>query len=215
MTIEDPVEYQLRGVNQVHVRPQIGLSFASGLRSIVRQDPDVIMIGEIRDSETADVAIQSALTGHLVFSTGHTNDAAGAITRLQEMEIESFLISSALLGVLAQRLVRIICTQCKESYPIEPDLLLELGIDDPAPTHVFRGKGCDHCNNTGYRGRTGIYELLVIDDNIRKLILANAGTQEIRERAMQLGMTTLRQDGWRKILEGITTIEELNRVTHS
>ena len=215
VTIEDPVEYQLRGVNQVHIRPQIGLTFANGLRSIVRQDPDVIMIGEIRDSETADVAIQSALTGHLVFSTVHTNDAAGAITRLQEMEIESFLISSALLGVLAQRLVRVICTQCKESCPIDPEALLEMEIDDPAPPTAFRGKGCDHCNETGYRGRTGIYELLVIDDEIRKLILAHASTQEIRERAIQLGMTTLRQDGWRKVLEGVTTVEEIIRVTHS
>ena len=215
VTIEDPVEYQLRGVNQVHIRPQIGLTFANGLRSIVRQDPDVIMIGEIRDSETADVAIQSALTGHLVFSTVHTNDAAGAITRLQEMEIESFLISSALLGVLAQRLVRVICTHCKESSTIDPEALLELGIKEPAPTQAFRGKGCDHCSDTGYRGRTGIYELLVIDDNVRKLILAHASTQEIRERAIELGMTTLRQDGWRKILEGVTTVEEIIRVTHS
>ena len=215
VTIEDPVEYQLRGVNQVHIRPQIGLTFANGLRSIVRQDPDVIMIGEIRDSETADVAIQSALTGHLVFSTVHTNDAAGAITRLQEMEIESFLISSALLGVLAQRLVRVICTQCKESCTIDPEALLEMGIEEPTSENVFRGKGCDHCNETGYRGRTGIYELLVIDEEIRKLILAHASSQEIRERAIQLGMTTLRQDGWRKILEGVTTVEEIIRVTHS
>jgi type II secretory ATPase GspE/PulE/Tfp pilus assembly ATPase PilB-like protein len=215
VTIEDPVEYQLRGVNQVHIRPQIGLTFANGLRSIVRQDPDVIMIGEIRDSETADVAIQSALTGHLVFSTVHTNDAAGAITRLQEMEIESFLISSALLGVLAQRLVRVICTHCKESCPIDPEALLELGIDDPSPNNAFRGKGCERCNETGYRGRTGIYELLVISDEIRESILAHASTQEIRERAMQLGMTTLRQDGWRKIMEGTTTVEEIIRVTHS
>jgi type II secretory ATPase GspE/PulE/Tfp pilus assembly ATPase PilB-like protein len=203
-------------VNQVHIRPQIGLTFANGLRSIVRQDPDVIMIGEIRDSETAEVAIQSALTGHLVFSTVHTNDAAGAITRLQEMEIESFLISSALLGVLAQRLVRVICTHCKESCIIEPDALLEMEIDDPAaPPSAFRGKGCDHCNKTGFRGRTGIYELLVIDDEIRKLILAHASSQEIRERAVQSGMTTLRQDGWRKIQEGITTVEEIIRVTYS
>jgi general secretion pathway protein E len=215
VTIEDPVEYQLRGVNQVHIRPQIGLTFATGLRSIVRQDPDVIMIGEIRDSETADVSIQSALTGHLVFSTVHTNDAAGAITRLQEMEIESFLISSALLGVLAQRLVRVICTKCKESCPIDREALLEMGIDDPAPPNTYQGKGCDHCNETGYKGRTGIYELLVIDDEIRKLILAHASTQEIRECAMKLGMKTLRQDGWRKIVEGVTTVEEIIRVTHS
>ncbi len=215
ITIEDPVEYQLRGVNQVHVKPQIGLTFANGLRSIVRQDPDVIMIGEIRDSETADVAIQSALTGHLVFSTVHTNDAAGAITRLQEMGIESFLISSALLGVLAQRLVRIICPECKESCAIEPSILMEMGINDPEPPGAFRGRGCDHCNETGYRGRTGIYELLVIDDEIRQLILTHAGTQEIRNRAMRNGMTTLRQDGWSKVLEGVTTVEEIIRVTHS
>ncbi|MCH7500638.1 MAG: type II/IV secretion system protein, partial [Nitrospinae bacterium] len=215
VTIEDPVEYQLRGVNQIHIKPQIGLTFATGLRSIVRQDPDVIMIGEIRDSETADIAIQSALTGHLVFSTVHTNDASGAITRLQEMGIESFLISSALLGVLAQRLVRVICTECKESCSIEPSALLEMGIDDPDPPGAFRGKGCTHCNETGYRGRTGIYELLVIGDEVRQLILSHAGTQDIRKCAIQLGMTTLRQDGWRKVLKGITTVEEIIRVTHS
>ena len=215
VTIEDPVEYQLRGVNQVHVKPQIDLTFANGLRSIVRQDPDVIMVGEIRDSETADVAIQSALTGHLVFSTVHTNDAAGAITRLQEMEIESFLISSALLCVLAQRLVRIICTECQESCSIDPTALQEMGIEDTEPPTGFRGRGCDHCNQTGYRGRTGIYELLVINDDIRQLILAHASSQDIRERAIQLGMTTLRQDGWRKVLDGITTVDEIIRVTHS
>ena len=215
ITIEDPVEYQLRGVNQVHVKPQINLTFANGLRSIVRQDPDVIMVGEIRDSETADVAIQSALTGHLVFSTVHTNDAAGAITRLQEMKIESFLISSALLCVLAQRLVRVICTQCKEPCSIDPIALQEMEIDVPEPPTGYRGSGCDHCNQTGYRGRTGIYELLVIDEEIRQLILNHASSQEIRERAIQLGMITLRQDGWNKVLEGITTVEEIIRVTHS
>ena len=215
VTIEDPVEYQLRGVNQIHIKPQIGLTFATGLRSIVRQDPDVIMIGEIRDSETADIAIQSALTGHLVFSTVHTNDASGAITRLQEMGIESFLISSAVLGVLAQRLVRVICTECKESCAIEPGTLLDMGIDDPEPPSSFRGRGCTHCNETGYRGRTGIYELLVIGDEVRQLILSHAGTQEIRECAIHLGMTTLRQDGWRKVLAGVTTVEEIIRVTHS
>lgn len=215
VTIEDPVEYQLRGVNQIHIKPQIGLTFANGLRSIVRQDPDVIMIGEIRDSETADIAIQSALTGHLVFSTVHTNDAAGAITRLQEMGIESFLISSALLCVLAQRLVRVICIECKESCPIEPSVLQEMGITDPGSPTAFRGKGCVHCNETGYRGRTGIYELLVVDDDIRQLILSHTSSQEIRERAIQSGMTTLRQDGWRKVLQEITTVEEIIRVTHS
>ncbi|MCH7499045.1 MAG: type II secretion system ATPase GspE [Nitrospinae bacterium] len=215
ITIEDPVEYQLRGVNQIHIKPQIGLTFANGLRSIVRQDPDVIMIGEIRDSETADIAIQSALTGHLVFSTVHTNDAAGAITRLQEMGIESFLISSALLCVLAQRLVRVICKECKESCPIEPGVLQEMGITDPGSPTAFRGQGCAHCNETGYRGRTGIYELLVVDDDIRQIILSRASSQEIRECAIQSGMATLRQDGWSKVLEGITTVEEIIRVTHS
>ena len=213
ITIEDPVEYQIRGINQIHVKPQIGLDFASGLRSIVRQDPDVIMVGEIRDAPTADVAIQAALTGHLVFSTVHTNDAAGAITRLLDMGVENYLISSALIGVLAQRLVRVICRTCIEPVKISP--ALKVKIDNPGQDNLkaFHGKGCKECNNTGFRGRSGIYELLVIDDPVRQLILTKATSQLIRESARKKGMATLREDGWKKVSEGITTVEEVLRVT--
>lgn len=213
ITIEDPVEYQMRGVNQIHVKPQIGLTFASGLRSIVRQDPDVIMVGEIRDPETAEIAIQAALTGHLVFSTVHTNDAAGAITRLLDMGIENFLISSALLGVLAQRLVRVICEECKELAILNPALLKEMGAWAKPGLKTYHGKGCKHCSFTGYRGRAGIYELLVVDDTIRGLILAKANAQTIRKTARNGGMHCLRDDGWKKVLRGITTVEEILRVT--
>jgi len=213
ITIEDPVEYQIRGINQIHVKPQIGLDFASGLRSIVRQDPDVIMVGEIRDAQTADVAIQAALTGHLVFSTVHTNDAAGAITRLLDMGVENYLISSALLGILAQRLVRVICRTCIEPIEVAPALIAE--IDNPGQDSIkaFHGKGCKECNHTGFRGRAGIYELLVVDDTVRQLILTKATSQVIRESARKKGMTTLREDGWKKVAKGITTVEEVLRVT--
>ena len=213
ITIEDPVEYQIRGINQIHVKPQIGLDFASGLRSIVRQDPDVIMVGEIRDAQTADVAIQAALTGHLVFSTVHTNDAAGAITRLLDMGVENYLISSALLGILAQRLVRVICRTCIEPIEVAPALIAE--IDNPGQDSIkaFHGKGCKKCNHTGFRGRAGIYELLVVDDTVRQLILTKATSQTIRESARKKGMTTLREDGWKKVAKGITTVEEVLRVT--
>ncbi len=213
ITVEDPVEYQIRGINQIHVKSQIGLTFASGLRSIVRQDPDVIMVGEIRDAETAEIAIQAALTGHLVFSTVHTNNAAGAITRLLDMGIENFLISSALLGVLAQRLVRVICPHCKESGPINPALLDEVGPWAQAGLEVYHGQGCKECSFTGFRGRAGIFELLVIDDAIRELILAKSNAQTISEQARKTGMRTLRQDGWEKVVQGITTVEEILRVT--
>ena len=213
ITIEDPVEYQIRGINQIHVKPQIGLDFASGLRSIVRQDPDVIMVGEIRDAQTADVAIQAALTGHLVFSTVHTNDAAGAITRLLDMGVENYLISSALLGILAQRLVRVICRTCIEPIEVAPALIAE--IDNPGQDNIkaFHGKGCKECNHTGFRGRAGIYELLVVDETVRQLILTKATSQTIRESARKKGMTTLREDGWKKVAKGITTVEEVLRVT--
>ena len=213
ITIEDPVEYQIRGINQIHVKPQIGLDFASGLRSIVRQDPDVIMVGEIRDAQTADVAIQAALTGHLVFSTVHTNDAAGAITRLLDMGVENYLISSALLGILAQRLVRVICRTCIEPIEVAPALIAE--IDNPGQDSIkaFHGKGCKECNHTGFRGRAGIYELLVVDETVRQLILTKATSQTIRESARKKGMTTLREDGWKKVAKGITTVEEVLRVT--
>jgi general secretion pathway protein E len=214
ITIEDPVEYQLMGVNQIQVKPAIGLSFAQGLRHIVRQDPDVIMVGEIRDPETAEIAIHAALTGHLVFSTLHTNDAAGAVTRLSEMGIESFLISSTVLGILAQRLVRVICRECREPAATDPGILKEMGVTDPGFT-VWHGKGCEACNGTGYRGRTGIYELLLVDEEIRRLIVEKASAHVIRQKAVGLGMNSLRQDGWAKVRDGVTTVSEVIRVTRA
>ena len=225
ITIEDPVEYQLNGVNQIHVKPQIGLTFASGLRSIVRQDPDVIMVGEIRDAETAEIAIQAALTGHLVFSTLHTNDAAGAVSRLLEMGVEDYLLASSLLGVLAQRLVRRICPECRR--PVEGMLADQAELksffsdgkngerteDTLANAPLFEGAGCENCSHTGYRGRAGIYELLMVDDAVRRLILDHASADQIRTKAIDLGMRTLREDGWRTVREGTTTLSEIIRVT--
>jgi len=215
ITIEDPVEYQLRGVNQIHVKPKIGLTFANGLRSIVRQDPDVIMVGEIRDAETADIAIHSALTGHLVFSTLHTNDAPGAITRLLDMGIENYLVSSVLVAVLAQRLVRVICPECREPYQLDVAAVRKMGIrtEVGGSLQVFRGKGCAACNFTGYHGRNGIYEFLTIGEEIQRLILEKADSNLIRQKALALGMKTLWEDGWRKVEEGVTTLEDLLRVT--
>ena len=213
ITVEDPVEYQLKGVNQIPVKPKIGLSFAQGLRHIVRQDPDVILVGEIRDLETAEIAIQASLTGHLVFSTLHTNDAPGAITRLQDMGVEAYLVASVLEGVLAQRLVRRICPACRvPDTPTQADLDA-LGIEAPRGTVLFRGKGCDECRGTGYRGRTGIYELFVIDEDARSLILRRASTRDIRHHAIERGMVTLRMDGFTRACEGLTTVEEILRVT--
>ncbi|HLC04908.1 MAG TPA: type II secretion system ATPase GspE [Anaerolineales bacterium] len=215
ITIEDPVEYQLRGVNQIHVKPKIGLTFANGLRSIVRQDPDVIMVGEIRDAETADIAIHSALTGHLVFSTLHTNDAPGAITRLLDMGIENYLVSSVLVAVLAQRLVRVICPECRESHQLDVAAVRKMGIKTEVggSLQVFRGKGCAACNFTGYHGRNGIYEFLPIGEEIQRLILEKADSNLIRQKALALGMKTLWEDGWRKVEQGVTTLEDLLRVT--
>jgi len=215
ITIEDPVEYQLRGVNQIHVKPKIGLTFANGLRSIVRQDPDVIMVGEIRDAETADIAIHSALTGHLVFSTLHTNDAPGAITRLLDMGIENYLVSSVLVAVLAQRLVRVICPECREPYQLDVAAVRKMGIKTEVggSLQVFRGKGCAECNFTGYHGRNGIYEFLTIGEEIQRLILEKADSNLIRQKALALGMKTLWEDGWRKVEQGVTTLEDLLRVT--
>jgi type II secretion system protein E len=214
ITIEDPVEYQLKGVNQIPVKPKIGLTFATGLRHIVRQDPDVIMVGEIRDLETAEIAIQAALTGHLVFSTLHTNDAPGAITRLQDMGAEPYLISSVLTGALAQRLVRRVCQRCRTPYEPEPADLIALGLT-PADARrpLFRGAGCTECRGTGYRGRSGIYELFTVDEEVRSLILRRAATSEIRRYAVEHGMLTLRADGWAKARAGMTTIDEVLRVT--
>lgn len=213
--MEDPVEYQLRGVNQIQVNPKIGLSFSNGLRSIVRQDPDIILVGEIRDKETAEIAIQSALTGHLLFSTLHTNDAAGAITRLLDMGVENFLLSSTLLGILAQRLVRVICSHCKRETEPDAKLLkaINLSKQELAAARFFSGEGCEACRHTGFKGRTGIFEYLPIDDEIRKEIIGQSGTEQIKKAAIKKGMITLRQDGWHKVKNGITTISEVLRVT--
>jgi general secretion pathway protein E len=217
ITIEDPIEYQMNGVNQIHVNPQIGLTFASGLRHIVRQDPDVIMVGEIRDLETAEIAIRAALTGHLVFSTLHTNDAPSAITRLIDMGAEDYLIASSLLGVLAQRLVRVICPHCRtEVHPV-PEMLDEIGFrrGDPrsGPDRFYEGTGCENCSNTGFIGRVGIYELMHINDDIRKLTVAKADSNQIRKKAIENGMRPLRDDGWLKVRQGVTSIAEVLRVT--
>jgi general secretion pathway protein E len=213
ITIEDPVEYQLGGINQIPVRPNIGLSFASGLRHIVRQDPDVIMVGEIRDLETAEIAIQAALTGHLVLSTLHTNDAPSAIARLQDMGAEAYLVASVLNGVLAQRLVRRVCATCRAPHEPEARDLLAIGVADATGVELFRGKGCDECRGTGYRGRIGIYELFLIGEEARGLILSKRPSGEIRRHAIERGMVTLRDDGWAKARAGITTVEEILRVT--
>jgi len=212
ITIEDPVEYQLEGVSQIQVKPRIGLTFAAGLRHIVRQDPDVILVGEIRDRETAEIAIHAALTGHLVLSTLHTNDAAGAITRLLDMGIENYLVSSTLLAVLAQRLVRRICAACKREYAPPADILKDLP-PETRRLRLFKGDGCPSCSGTGYSGRTGIFELLVMDDPLQRLILAKVDAGSIRADAVARGMTTLWQDGCRTVAEGTTTPEEVLRVT--
>ena len=214
ITIEDPIEYQLKGISQIQVKPQIALTFASGLRAILRQDPDVIMVGEIRDAETAEIAIRSALTGHLVFSTLHTNDAAGGITRLTDMGIEPFLIASSIEGLVAQRLVRILCAKCKEPYRPEADYLKEMGFPVPEGKDfvLYREKGCDECRHTGYQGRNAIFEILLITEPIKNLILKKASAGEIKHQAQKLGMKTLRDAGWDNAKEGLTTIEEVLRV---
>jgi general secretion pathway protein E len=214
ITIEDPIEYQLKGIGQIQVNPKISLTFAAGLRSVLRQDPDVILVGEIRDSETAEIAIQAALTGHLVFSTLHTNDAAGAVTRLLDMKVEPFLISSSVMAILAQRLVRVLCKECREPYPLTELERNELELPPSAePAPIFRAKGCEACFNTGYLGRTAIYELLAMDDEVRQLVMKNADASTIKALAVSRGMTTLRQDGARKVLAGITSVDEVVRVT--
>jgi general secretion pathway protein E len=217
MTIEDPVEYQLQGISQTPVNPKIELTFANGLRSFLRQDPDVIMVGEIRDLETAEIAIQASLTGHLVFSTVHTNDAAGAVTRLVDMGVEPFLVASSLMGVLAQRLVRTLCKECREIYVPTAEELKEIGINQKmlldAGGKLYRPTGCNECNNTGYRGRLGIYEMMMLDDDIRQLILKNVDSGTIKKQAVAKGMKTLMDDGARKVLRGVTSIAEVLSVT--
>jgi general secretion pathway protein E len=215
ITVEDPVEYQLKGVSQIQVNPKIDLTFAQGLRSIVRQDPDVILIGEIRDQETAEIAVQSALTGHLVFSTLHTNDAASAITRLVDMGVEPFLISSSVIAVVAQRLARILCSSCKESYLPESVALSRIGIaaDQIKRSHICKAKGCKECLNTGYKGRIGLFEIMVLRDKLKTLILKTFDSNLIKNEALKTGMVSLRHDGILKVLSGMTTIEEVLRVT--
>src|SRR5438876_212104 len=215
ITIEEPVEYELKGINQIAVRSDIGLTFAVGLRHILRQDPNVIMVGEIRDLETAEIAIRAALTGHLVFSTLHTNDAPSAFTRLIDMGIEPFLVASSVEAVMAQRLVRNICPQCKVEQTVERDYLSRIGFpeDQIASARFWRGAGCEECRQLGYQGRMGIYELLILNEGLRPLILNRAPASTIAQKAMEFGMRTLRTDGWNKVRAGQTTIEEVLRVT--
>jgi len=211
ITIEDPVEYELPLIRQTQINPKAGITFANGLRSMLRQDPDIIMVGEIRDKETADVAIQAALTGHLVLSTLHTNDAATTLTRLSDMGIEPFLISSATIGIVAQRLIRLICNKCRESYVPASRILKELNIIKG--TKFYRGKGCTACKGSGFMGRKGIFEILQIDEKIKRLIDMKSSSEQIRKEAVNAGMKTLRQDGLDKVKKGLTAIEEVLRVT--
>ncbi len=215
ITIEEPVEYELKGINQIAVRPEIGLTFAMGLRHILRQDPNVIMVGEIRDLETAEIAIRAALTGHLVFSTLHTNDAPSAFTRLIDMGIEPFLVASSVEAVMAQRLVRTICPHCKTEQKVERSYLKRIGFpaDEIETAKFYHGEGCEDCRQFGYQGRMGIYELLILNEGLRPLILNRSPATTIAQRAMDFGMRTLRTDGWNKVREGLTTIEEVLRVT--
>ncbi len=213
LTIEDPIEYQLDGIGQMQVNPKINLTFASGLRSMVRQDPDVILVGEIRDRETADIAIHAALTGHLVFSTLHTNDSASAVTRLTDMGIEPFLVSTAVQAIIAQRLVRLLCTHCKEAYEPEEAQWAELRSSREVAGPIFRADGCEKCLETGYRGRTGIYEFLLLSEAIKGLVLKTSDANQINKAARAEGMASLREDGINKVMEGRTTISEVLRVT--
>ena len=213
MTIEDPVEYQLQGINQVQVNRQAGLAFSTAMRHFVRQDPDIIMVGEIRDLETAEIAVPAALTGHLVLSTLHTNDAPAAVTRLVDMGVEPFLIAASVMGVLAQRLARRICPNCKEPYKPPAEAMARVGFRAADENVLFyRGRGCEHCKHSGYYGRTGLFELMVINDEIRELVVNRAPLADVTEASIANGMISLRQDGFRKVLEGMTTIEEVMRV---
>jgi len=217
ITIEDPVEYQLAGINQIQVNNKAGLTFAAGLRAILRHDPDVVLIGEIRDKETAEIAVQASLTGHLVFSTLHTNDAPGAAARLIDMGVEPYLVASSVEMVIAQRLVRLICPHCKETTPapdveaLREELARESGVE--LPDVLYRGKGCRQCQGTGFRGRSGVFELMPITEELRALVMERAPTQKMRAVAIQQGMNSLRADGWRLVREGRTTVEEVMRVT--
>jgi len=214
ITIEDPVEYQLAGISQVQINPKAGLTFANGLRSFLRQDPDIIMVGEIRDEETARIAIHAALTGHLVLSTLHTNDASGAVTRMVDMGIEPFLVSSSVIGVVAQRLIRVLCTRCREAYVPPAEVVARYGLagaDEPPPT-LYRAKGCEACNQIGYKGRIGLFEIMVMDDDVRNLVVKEVASDVIKRAGVAAGMRTLQQDGISKVLNGMTSLEEMLRV---
>lgn len=213
ITVEDPVEYRLNGINQIQANPKAGLSFAAGLRSILRLDPDIVMVGEIRDPETAKIAVEASLTGHLVLSTLHTNDAAGALTRLTEMGIEPFLIGSSVECVLAQRLVRLLCPSCREEYEISEEMAHSLNLPNGWDRRFFKPKGCSSCNNTGYKGRLGIYEVMVVSEAVERLVVERATTDEIKRVATQEGMTTLRLDGLNKAKAGKTSLHEVMRVS--
>lgn len=214
ITIEDPIEYMIRGITQIQVYPKVDLTFARGLRTMLRHDPDVMMVGEIRDFETAEITIRVALTGHLVFSTLHTNDAAGAVTRLLDIGVEPYLIASSVECIIAQRLVRVICPECKEEVEVSSDVIADfLGIKPKKKTIIYEGKGCEKCKFRGYRGRTAIYEFLAMNDVIRDMVLRKEPANKIKEQALKMGMKTLRQDGWNKIQKGITTMEEVARET--
>jgi len=222
MTIEDPIEYQLEGISQMQVASKKGVTFVNALRHVLRQDPDVIMVGEVRDIETARMAIQSSLTGHLVFSTLHTNDSAGAVTRLLDLGVEPYLVSSSLIAIMAQRLVRKACPDCRQEYEPTPRELRELGLGDVATSgsadndyKFYVGAGCDRCFQTGYRGRTGVYELMLINEEIQDLIYKRTTAGVIKKAALNAGLQTLRMDGARKVLAGITTIAEVLRVTQT
>ena len=215
ITTEDPVEYDIDGIVQIQIDHDIGVTFASCLRAILRQDPDVILVGEIRDLETAEIAVQASLTGHLVFSTLHTNDAPSTITRMKDMGIPTFLITATVEAILAQRLVRRICSKCREEVEPPLEVLQELGVDEEKSkaSKFYRGKGCDNCNNTGYKGRIGLFELMVMNDDLRDMIIRNVTTDELRDKAVQYGMITLREYGTQFVFQGLTTAEEVVRET--
>ena len=213
ITIEDPIEYQLKGVTQIQVHPKIGLDFAAGLRSMLRHDPDIMMVGEVRDSETLEITIRVALTGHLVFSTLHTNDASGGITRLLDMGVEPYLCASSVECFIGQRLVRVICPDCKARIEPDKEILKEFGIHNVNNVKIYKGSGCETCKFTGYKGRTAIYEFLIMNDEIREMVLKRSSSGQIKNKALELGMRTLRMDGWEKIEKGLTTIDEVIRVT--
>jgi len=211
VTIEDPVEYRIPGIRQTQVNIRAGYTFANGLRAILRQDPDIVMVGEIRDKETANIAVHAALTGHLVLSTLHTNDAPGALPRLIDMGVEPFLVASSVVGVIAQRLVRKICPRCREPFTPSPELIKAEKL--PANVTLYRGKGCNYCRRTGYRGRTGIFQIMLVDDKIRNLVVSKAPASEIERAAAANGMLSLRESGMQKVFDGTTTLEEVLRVT--